>query len=252
MQQLLNGLDIKFEIEGEGKPLLFLHGWATDSSLYSPIIKPLSATFRVITVDLPGFGQSERPKKPLKLADYTQTIYELISHLNLNSIVIIGHSFGGKIALDYTYTYPQRVEKLILIAPSGTQSKKTLKNTILTVIAKVGRIITTIPPFTTLANKAKNYLYTKIGQPDYLNAGELKETYLNIVKENIEEKMKQINKPTLLLWGDHDTEVPLDQVKRTEKLLQGSTLKILTQCGHFPFLEEPVEFIEEIKTFVGK
>lgn len=252
MQQLLNGLNIKFDIEGEGKPLLLLHGWGTDSSLYKPVIMPLSASFRVITVDLPGFGQSEKPKKPFTLTDYTQTIYELVSHLNLDTVTLIGHSFGGKIALDYTYTYPQRVEKLILIAPNGTKPPQTLKRVMLAAVAKTGKVITQIPPFTTLQKKAKEFLYTKIGEPDYLNAGPLKETYLNIVKENIEEKMKQINKPVLLLWGDHDTEMPLDYATKIQKLLPKATLEILPQCGHFPFLEKPVEFMEEIRTFIEK
>lgn len=251
MDAQLDGINIHYEIYGQGKPILLLHGWGTDSSLFQPIATPLSAHFRVITLDLPGFGGSSKPPTDWSLSDYSDCILKFINYLKLEKPVIAGHSFGGKIAIFFAATNTNRIEKLILISSSGITLPLTLKQMMFLVAAKIGKATFSLPILSTVKEKARSKLYEKLGENDYIQAGPLKKTFTKVVRFDIRKLLPKIRIPVLIMWGKNDTDTPLVCATILHKLLPNSQVYILENSTHFPFLEQPIECIQKIEEFLS-
>ena len=125
---IIENLNISFldNEKEKSKVILFLHGWAADKYNLSSIYNYLLNSYRIITIDLPGFGQSDRPKETVGTYEYSEIIYKFMTNLDIKKVSIVGHSFGGKIALLLSYNYPELIERLILIDSSGIKPKRGL------------------------------------------------------------------------------------------------------------------------------
>lgn len=246
----INGIRTNFEILGQGEPLLLLHGWRADSSIFQPISEGLSTKLRVITVDFPGFGRTDRFPRDWFLKNFTNFTENFLNYLGISKVYLAGHSFGGRVAIQLAANSSHRVRKLILIDSSGIKPKMSLKRLFYYTVAKIGKLVFSLPPLSQSKEKAQELLYKKVGESDYLTAGKMKKTFLNIINEDSTENLKKINTPTLILWGKNDTEIPLSDAYIMNKLIPNSNLSILENSGHFPFLEEPIEFIEKVTEFL--
>ncbi|SIT12137.1 alpha/beta fold hydrolase [Belliella pelovolcani] len=115
-----NMIDLHYEIKGTGNPIVLIHGGGTDSRVWSAIVDQLASSFKVITYDLRGHGQSPSPSKPTQ---HIEDLNILLADLKLNNVSLIGHSLGGQIATDFTILNPKKVDKLVLISPGLTGFK---------------------------------------------------------------------------------------------------------------------------------
>src|SRR5471030_121812 len=104
---------------GQGKSLVFLHGWGCDWQIWSPIITELSKIYELTLLDLPGFGQSENPPTTWNSTNYSWLLKEIFKELQLEKSVLIGHSFGGKISSIFAAQFPQLITKLMLVDSAG-------------------------------------------------------------------------------------------------------------------------------------
>lgn len=123
----VNGLKVFTRIAGKGKPFLILHGWGGNGDRWLSAMNLLKNNFQVMAIDLPGFGKSEAPQSTWGLDDYAEFITNVADTLNWEKFYLLGHSFGGRIAIKLAIKRPQKIEKLILVGAAGLKHKFNLK-----------------------------------------------------------------------------------------------------------------------------
>lgn len=234
MQTVIDNILLNYEIHGlENKnTILILHGWGQNISHWQIVAKSLSQKNRVILLDLPGFGSSSVPLHAFSTKDYSDLVLRFIKKINIGNLILIGHSVGGKIAIKMA-TGVKNINKLILIAPSGIGSKPLLTK-IKIVFFKF------IKPLSFLiSNSFRQKILKYFSSKDYTSAGALRETFLRIVNEHVENDAIQINTPTLIIWGENDKEVNIKNSKILKSLIPNSILRIIWKTGHSPNMEAP-------------
>lgn len=248
MKVIVSGLAIEYRDEGKGPILLMLHGWKDDLRTFDPLIKELSKAYRIIRVDLPGFGGSEMPPSPWCVEDYARFVAAFLEKVGMSTYVLIGHSLGGRIVVkgvSERILYPQ---KMVLIASAGVAHRRTLRNIAFASMAKIGRFV--LAPFPgSLYERAREALHASAGS-DYASAGAMSETFLNIIREDLSAAASKITTPTLLIWGESDTATPLSEGKKFKKLISQSILTAIPRAGHFVHRERPKEVAQAIAQFV--
>lgn len=251
MKIIVDNLAVEYADEGTGPVILMLHGWKDDLHTFDDLAPLLSGSWRIIRLDLPGFGQSETPQNmQWNLGDYACFVKDFIHKLGLDVDVLLGHSFGGRIVIKMSATNILHARKNILIASAGIAKRRTWRNSILTVMAKIGRIATDLPPFRRWKHELRRGIYKKLGS-DYFGAGTLKDTFLNIIKEDLSSAASAMTTPTLLIWGQHDTQTPLSDATRLSQLIRNARLKIINGAGHFVHKEDPHGVAALIREFLS-
>ena len=223
-----------------GKNIVLLHGWGQNIEMMDPIGKRLQKDFYITIIDLPGFGKSSEPTYGYTVYDYFEIVDELLRKLKIKNPIMIGHSFGGRISV--IYAAKKGVEKLVLLASPFKRSVK--KNTFK---IKLLKFLKKVP----VVKELESYMKTKIGSRDYRNATPIMRLILvNTVNEDLTEYLKQIESPTLLIWGDLDTEAPLEDAKYAETIMKDAGLIIYQGATHYAYLERINEVINVLNVFL--
>ena len=232
MKVIVNNIATEYADEGEGPALLLLPGWMNTLHNFDELVAHLGASYRIVRLDLPGFGGgTEAPPSDWHVADYAAFVKSFTEKIGLTSYTLIGHSFGGRVAIKATGQRVLHPTKLILIASAGIAKHRTLRNQILTVLAKVGKGVLYVPPFVFWRTQLRRKLY-RLLKSDYFAAGPLSQVYLNSIREDLQDDARKISTPTLLVWGTDDQMVPLSDGKRFAELIKGSKLEIISGVGH--------------------
>ncbi len=226
----INGLEVHFIIgSGEKGHLLILHGWGSKSERWQKTAEILEENnVAAVIPDLPGFGVSQDPAKPWSSADYVSFVDAFAKTIGLNSFYLLGHSFGGQLAIKYTLNFPHKVKALFLVAAACLR-KKTLRKRLLLGVSKLFGYFPFFP-FYSLFRKAVYRFFIK---SDYLHVkGVMRETYLNVIKEDLAEYLPKIKKPTTIIWGDSDDVTPIDQARVINSKIKNSKLVIIRGQNH--------------------
>lgn len=247
---IVDGVDTRFRDTGAGQVVLLLHGWSDTLATFDALIPELGEG-RFIRLDLPGFGESELPSAPWDVARYAEFVRHFLNKLGVaEPDVLIGHSFGGRIAIKGVASGLFKPKKLVLVAAAGAAARSGVRRRVFAALAKVGRFLTAVPPLSLFRERLREKLYAAAGSADYLQAGLLKETFLRVVRENLEADAAKIQVPTLLVWGEHDTETPLAEARAFARAIAGSRLAVIHGAGHFVHLDMPKETAREIRAFL--
>ena len=249
MQVIVNNMLTEYTDQGSGKVVLFLHGWGDNLHSFDHIAETLKNDYRVVSLDLPGFGKTEMVKDAWDLNKYIDFVNNFTKKLDLTVYALVGHSFGGRVIIKGTADGVLGGDKIILIGSAGIAQRKTFKNQIFKVVAKVGKIATLIPPLYFWRDALRKKMYSFVGT-DYLNARPLRETFVKIVNEDLASSALKINKSALLIWGANDTETPLTDGKRLSGFIKNSRLEVIEGAGHFVHKERPLEVLKLIKQFL--
>ncbi|MCX6725919.1 MAG: alpha/beta hydrolase [Candidatus Shapirobacteria bacterium] len=223
------------EFGEKGQPIVFLHGWQQSGRSFLPLVTFLSKNYQLFLIDLPGFGRTKKPTDDFSSFDYARLITVWLQKKKLKKIILVGHSFGGKVAAIIGAKNPEMIKKLILIASSGIPHTKTLSKLVSSSISK--RI-----PF-----KIKRLFASR----DYREAGDLLVLFKNIVKEDIQPVFAKINLSTLIIWGKEDRELPVSNGKLMQSLIKKSRL-VLVEGDHFPFWQKPKMVAQLISQFINE
>ena len=245
-QIIINESLISYATAGRGDhSLIFLHGWRSNKEAWLPVTQLMeNAGYRLIFIDLPGFGSSETPKQPYTLHDYAQTVRLFAEKLDLKVHAVIGHSAGARIAAKLAAEHPEFMDKLVLIASGGARPAFIKLKACLAKIAKPFFI----PRFMTPLRKK---LYAWIGAEDYLATPDLQKTFVNVIKENLDQLLPQIKNDTLIIWGEKDETAPLEYGKHMTRLIPNAHLEIIENAGHYCFREQPQLFSGLIVRFIA-
>ena len=248
---LIRGIESNFKIEGEGKPLLILHGWGGSSDSWLDISNKLTLKgYKIICPDLPGFGKSGIPQKSWSLTDYLNWTLDFVNYFNLDKFYLIGHSFGGRIAVKLAANYPQRLEKLILCSPAGIKIKLSLKTGAIRLIAEIGNYFFNLKYLRVFKDIARSIFYFFLRHKDYVKAkGVMRETMKKVLEKDISFCLSKINTKTLIIWGKNDKMVPIKYASIFKEKIKNSKLEVLASVGHNPHLEAPEELAELIIKF---
>lgn len=240
MKTNIRGVSVNYIQYGEGKKdILLLHGWGQNIEMMKFIGDAFSDRFRITILDFPGFGESEEPSVPWKIQDYSLLIEELLKKLHIKKPIIMGHSFGGRVAIHYSSHHP--IEKLILFASPCVRLQKKLP-----LSTRILKKLKTLPGMDQIGEKMKKY----IGSRDYKAASPImRQTLVYVVNEDLSEFAKKIEEPTLLIWGDHDTEAPVEEAKILENLLYDGALIVLPGT-HYAYIENLSQVIAIINNFI--
>ena len=234
----INDVDVNYIEYGKGDPIILLHGWGQNIEMMKPVGDKLKG--RIIIVDLPGYGLSEEPKYVWTIYDYVECIKQLLDSLKIDNPILIGHSFGGKVALAYASKY--KTKKLILFA---SPFKKGVEK--LSLKTKVLKFAKKVP----VLNKLEGFAKKHIGSTDYKNASDMmRKILVETVNLDIREDVAKINCPTLIFWGTNDEAVPVSDAKELETLIKDSGLVVYEGCTHYAYLEMLPQVIKVVKIFL--
>ena len=239
-------------MENDEEAILFLHGWAANLNCFNPSIELLKSKYRVLAIDLPGFGQSEEPSHSLCLDDYCDIIIEFLNKLNIKKVILIGHSYGGRIIikLNNKKDLPFVIEKNVLIDAAGIKHELSFKNKLKVNVFKSLKFLSRLVPNEDLSNELESKLKKKFGSADYSSASPImRDTMVRSINEDLKPLVKNIEVETLLIWGDLDTATPISDAKYMDENIRNSGLVVLKNCGHFSFLEDQGTYLRVLQSY---
>ena len=263
----INEMQVHFRDEGEGFPIVLVHGTASSLHTWDAWTNELKKTNRVIRMDLPAFGITGPNKNAdYSIESYTTFLHSFVEKLNLEKFHLAGNSLGGNIAWNYAAEHPAKVEKLILVDASGLPTNKeppaifkmaktpVLRSLFLYVTPKM-LITKNIKEVYEDDDKVTDELVTRYHKMA-LRAGN-RQAFIDRAKTDFKldakintDRLKSIQTPTLLIWGAKDLWIPLDNGKRMNRILVNSKLEVLENSGHVPMEENPKESLKLLKNFL--
>jgi pimeloyl-ACP methyl ester carboxylesterase len=243
------GLRVRCLVEGAGPPVLVLHGWGASIEAVRPITTALAPIATAHAVDLPGFGESDPPPEAWGVGDYARFVDALMATLGVESAPVVGHSFGGRIAIHLAVDFPHRATKLVLVDSAGIRRKRAARYYRRVALAKVGRAAARVGRARGARLQARIREHT--ASRDYLEAGELRETFVKVVSEDLHPLLPRIAVPTLLVWGSEDSDTPVADGELMERLIPDAGLVVLDGAGHYSYADAAPAFGRVVRHFLG-
>jgi pimeloyl-ACP methyl ester carboxylesterase len=249
----LNELRIHYRDEGTGDAIVLVHGTGASLHTWNAWAQELSQTHRVIRLDLPAYGLTGKdPKKRYSSKDYVDLIDAFMKELKVNQFHLAGNSLGGLVSWLYASYHPDKVQKLILIDPSGFPSKKSPMVISLAKTPGINMLIRYVTPKAFIKKNLKEVYYN----PDLISTQILDRYYeltlapgnrtafidrAKIEREDYTDRLGLITNPTLILWGAEDAWIPLKNAYRFEEKIATSTVVVMKETGHLPMEEKPAK-----------
>lgn len=238
MQVKVKNWNINYEVLGEGKPIVLLHGWLTNLETMRPIANNLKDKFKVYLIDVVGFGKSDMPEHPLTTDDFGNFLEELLQKLKIDNPILIGHSNGGRIIINAVGRGLVSPRKIVLMDSAGLKPKRSMKYYVKVYFFKGGKTILNALPNIKIVKSLKEKLRNSVGSSDYKNSAPvLKDTMNRILNEDMRPILPNIKVPTLLIWGALDTATPISDAYEMEKAIPDAGLVTYPTGTHFAYLE---------------
>lgn len=218
--------------------MLILHGWGQSGKHWQETEKQLSEKCRAVALDLPAFGSTSPIPGSPEVSDYADFVHAFIKKMKFGSVILVGHSFGGQVAVDLALRYPEEISKLILISPACVRSVKSgLKS----------RISSALKPVTSkLPKSIQGYLLKFMASSDYQNSNPLqRQVFSRIIRTDYSEKLKNIKPKTFILWGTDDQTIP-NTSKFIAETVPQSVLIPLYGVDHNPHLTATTKLAQSI------
>lgn len=232
---------MKYWVSGDGQPILLLHGWGADHASFAAVARYLSAEYRVYALDLWGFGASREPDESATIFDYAEAVYRFVVSVIGCSAVILGHSFGGRIAL--ILGSRPLIRALVLVDSAGLKPRLSLRQK--ASIRQYRRQRALVEQ-----GRCDSSSLERFGSADYRSLdATMRGVFVRVVNEDLAKFAKGVNVPTLILWGKSDRTTPPRMARRLQRLISGARLTFL-QGGHFCFLDSPREFCLQCSDFL--
>jgi len=253
---LVAGHTAHFLEAGAGPPVVLLHGLGADARAWRNTLPVLAKSHHVYALDLLGFGQSEKPQIPYRIATLGDFVIGFLDAVEIKKATVVGHSLGGWVAARVAATNPNRVDKLVLVDAAGYAEDQALVihdflSQLDPATAKsVEQILSSLGSMPAanqqaLRDLAMSYFARRLARPDGFATAALVESILK-GQDVLDGTLDQIKAPTLVVWGRNDPVVPLRAADAFAKDIHGARRVILDGCGHRPQLECAAEFNAEV------
>ena len=242
------GQKIQYVEAGSGPTVILLHGLGGSWQSWHFNIAALTEKYHVVVPDQFGFGKSDKPFVNYRIRTYVDFLDQFCKQLKIERATLVGNSMGGWIAAMFTASFPERVDKLVLVDAAGYAPPKDVDT----------RVYYSLNPTTREGTKVllAKVFYSKAFQTDAfidqsiatrLAAGDgytINSITQSIIRgeDFLDEVVKTIKRPTLIIWGRQDGLVPLAEGEHFNKDIAGSKMIVIDECGHVPNIEKPGEF----------
>lgn len=247
-------ININYKVFGEGKPLLLLHGWMACIEAMSPIYNFFLTTRKVVVLDFPGQGgKSDCLKEVWGVPEYAEMVHEFMKELHIEGADVIGHSFGGRVIIYLASKYENLFDKIILTDAAGVKPRKSFKNKVRIFSYKIAKNLLKVFCSKENYEKKLDKLRKKYSSSDYaqLTSNIMRETFKNVINLDLTDRLSKITRPTLLIWGENDTDTPLYMAKIMEKKIKDSGIVVLKDAGHFSYLDNKAQYLKVAEVFLG-
>ncbi len=233
-------------------PLILLHGWGSQAGRWQEVMNMLEGKkIRAIALDLPGFGQSTTPAESWGLDEYANFILDFLKSLRIESFHLLGHSFGGRIAIKLAAQKISNLEKLILVASAGVTPRNKTRIFLYKFGTKLIKPIFSLPFLRMFADLARKIIYKFSGSYDYyVQKGVMRETFRKVITEDLTPYLHKITASTCIIWGDKDKMTPLSDAHIMHRHIKNSQLTIIENGNHSLNLQMPKRLAEEISNYV--
>lgn len=253
METVIDNYNICYKETGQGeKIVVILQGWGTELSVYDSVAATISDKYRVIQLDLPGFGHSDEPREPWAVEDYAEFFIKFMDKLAIKKATLLGHSYGGRIIIRLASrdSLPFDIDRLVLVDSAGIIPKKTLKQKLRIKKYKIIKKIVNIKLIYAICPDIIDQWRKNQGSQDYRNATPImRQCLVKAVNEDLTQLLPRIKADTLLIWGDGDTATPIQDGQLMEKLIPEAGLATIKGAGHFCFLDQPAIFSSIMKSY---
>ena len=251
---------------GDGPPIVFIHGLSGTWQNWLENLPYFAQKHRCIAMDLPGFGYSDMPTEKISISNYARQVDALCEQLELGRCIVVGNSMGGFVTAELEIRHPERVERACLVAAAGISVTNLRRRPVLTGARVVGalgaasaaqnRFIVARPKlrwfFTNFIFRhpsriAPDLMYEQLrgaGKKGFYDAMDALTSY------DFRDRLPDIKAPTLILWGEHDMLVPVQDAQEYERLIPQSRTVILDDTGHVPMIERPAKFNELLEELI--
>ena len=245
------GLDIQYTEEGEGELVVLLHGWGSNIELFRPTIDTLKGNYKVVAMDMPGFGQSEEPDEPWDVDRYVDFLLAFLEPYHADKVILLGHSFGGRVIIKLcARKLPFTVDKVVLVDAAGVLPEKSpwekFKQKLIAMTSWFFKLAIIQKLFPHLLEALRR----RSGSADYNAATPvMRQTLVKVVNEDLCDLMPNITCPALLIWGTADTATPFSDAVKMNSLMPESAIVRLEGAGHFSFLDCQPQYLRVLSSF---
>jgi pimeloyl-ACP methyl ester carboxylesterase len=270
----IHGYRRAFRMAGSGPPLLLLHGIGDSSQTWNQVIPLLASRYTVIAPDLLGHGESDKPRADYAISAYACGMRDLLAALDIDNVTLLGHSLGGGVAMQFAYQFPERCERLIVVASGGVgRTVHPLLRMAAAPGAEVLLPIATAPPVRWAvrhsAGLMKRLPLFSLGEDtDYvvhryegLSSGRARSAFLRTLRAGVDVRGQVVTMldrcylaaglPTMIVWGTKDPVIPVRHALVAHSAMPGSRLELFEGSGHFPHHDDPARFVTVIKDFIA-
>ena len=250
MKTKIDDIELYYELHGEGKPIVFSHGWLEDCSIWDSQVEHFAKKYAVILYDHRGHGRSDKPIGDYSVQALSNDLYSLMQKLKLERATLVGFSLGGMAAIIFALEHPDKVSKLVLV---GTTAKMTLFPLLIV------RVLRYVLPYKTVArNVCKRRFYKPSKQivEDELVRAMRVDSYAayECLKEftknyDVRDRVREMEVPTLIIVGEKD-KINLEASRYLNREIKGSELRIVPSSGHTVMVEKSEEFNQILEEFI--
>ncbi len=241
----------RVEVRGAGRPLLLLHGWGVSGELFVPVLDCLQPGRSLIVPDLPGFGSTPEPDAPWSVHEYAAWCFALLERLGIEQCDLVGHSNGGRIGIVMAASHPQRIRRMVLTGSAGIRPRRTVRDAARVRSYKALRAVERSAALPGALRRGAGRRADMRGSVDYRAAsGTMRGTLVRLVNEDLRSLLPELRLPTLLIWGEQDTETPLADGRLMERLIPDAGLVVFEGAGHYAYLEQPGRFCRIVDVFL--
>lgn len=261
---IIDGMRIHVQLAGLGQPLILVHGLG-GPLMWQRVIEPLSHDFRVVVVDLPGFGDSECLREPYSTIHYAEFLFNFLNVLKIERATLVGISYGAQIAVHVAHQHPDWVEKLVLISSTGLMTYTALMNNTLfwVIFSSIAKHIVLKSKWLTCGIARLSFYNIRSRPKDLcdkyyaqLSPTGKRDALLNGMRNSVTKdptfctKLSELRTPTLIVWGKQDRTVPSGYASRFQQCIPHSEVRIFRDCAHSLPLEKPQELCDAIAQFI--
>jgi pimeloyl-ACP methyl ester carboxylesterase len=234
----IGGVTVHYRVAGSGHPVVLVHGLGGSWRWWEPVVKPLAGRMRIYLVDLPGFGSARG--RPFVLGDAPSYIHALLGEVGLERVDLIGHSLGGIVCARVAASWPETVERLVLVAPAGLLDRQRPTQYALPLAA---------------ALRHARPRFLRVAAGDSLHAGLLAVYRAGkqlLGDDALRGELSSIQAPTLLVWGERDPIVRPRLAVEYVRAIPAAELVMLAGAGHVPMSDQPNDFVAAVVEFLRR
>ncbi len=268
----LHGHKVGFQAAGEGPLLILLHGITSTSDSWRDVMPQLAERYTVVAPDMIGHGRSAKPRGDYSLGAYAAGVRDLLAVLGFERGTVVGHSLGGGIAMQFSYLFPEYVERMALIS-SGGLGKEVHPLLRAAVLPGSEWILPLLArEWSVKAGDAVRSVAAKVGIEAGPDIAEFARGYASLTEEGasdafihtlrnvIDHQGQRVSAldrlyladqlPTLFIWGDDDPVIPVEHGRNAHRIVAHSRYVELEGSGHWPMLDDPERVVSELTSFI--